>query len=82
MATVGQATTSGQVPDPMMARPGFASKTAKALGITQLTCGILSIVFGIAAIFIPSTPSYIGSPIWCGAMVIIIHVIYTNVRVF
>ena len=83
MATVGQAMTPGQVRDQMRTRPGFASKTAKALGITQLTCGILSIpsllsiVFGIAVIFTPSTnkfsASYIGSPIWCGAMVGIIQ---------
>ena len=70
MATEGQAMTPGQVRDQMRARPGFASKTAKALGITQLTCGILSIVFGIAVLFIPSGFSYIiYSPIVCGAMV-------------
>ena len=72
-ATVGQAMTPGQVRDQMRARPGFASKT---LGITQLTCGILSVVFGIAVIFAPyirnMSPSVVGCPIWCGAMVSII----------
>ena len=86
MATVGQAMTPGQVRDQMRARPGFASKTAKALGITQLTCGILSVVFGFAALFTPSmryfSLSYIGSPIWCGAMVSIIHLIYTTLHRF
>ena len=84
MATAGQAMTPGQVRDQMRARPGFASKTAKALGITQLTCGILSVVFGFAVIFTPSMRnfsfSYIGSPIWCGIMVstICLHLIYTT----
>ena len=85
MATEGQAMTPGQVRDQMRARPGFASKTAKTLGITQLTCGIVLLVFGFAVLFAPTTVrgqriSFYGSPILCGVMVstIGLHLIYTT----
>ncbi|XP_077985814.1 membrane-spanning 4-domains subfamily A member 8-like [Glandiceps talaboti] len=52
-------------------RPGFAHRLAAALGCCEIVIGVLAIILGSVAIIYESGLYYIGTPIWCGVMMVI-----------
>ncbi|KAI8501352.1 hypothetical protein Bbelb_206230 [Branchiostoma belcheri] len=53
-----------------LARPPkcFGNSAAKAVSISQVVCGGLAIVLGVVIIVLRTLSSYIGYPIWTGAL--------------
>lgn len=50
-------------------RPNYAGERAKVLGIIQIVCGILSIVFQVVSIIILAGFFPVGHGIWGGVFV-------------
>ena len=50
-------------------RPGFASQTAKVLGIAQIIFGVLLIVLQVASIVYLAGFMFVGHGIWTGIIV-------------
>eukprot|EP00058_Branchiostoma_floridae_P020814 XP_002606304.1 hypothetical protein BRAFLDRAFT_67544 [Branchiostoma floridae] len=60
----------------------FGNSAVKALSITQVVCGGLAIVLGIVIIVLRDRFSFIGYPIWIGALIITFMVLSIVSAVF
>ncbi|XP_077993637.1 uncharacterized protein LOC144447478 isoform X1 [Glandiceps talaboti] len=52
-------------------RPGFAHRVTAGLGICEITLGFLALVLGSVIIVNASGLYFVGSPIWCGVLMIL-----------
>jgi len=52
----------------------YQFKSARALGIAQIVCGVLCFIFQIAAIAVGATAAFVAPGIWCGILVSSLHV--------
>ncbi|XP_077993585.1 uncharacterized protein LOC144447435 [Glandiceps talaboti] len=52
-------------------RPGFAHRVAAGLGICEIIIGVLAIILGSVTIVNESGMYFVGSPIWCGVLMIL-----------
>ncbi|XP_070581765.1 membrane-spanning 4-domains subfamily A member 8-like [Ptychodera flava] len=51
--------------------PNFAHKASSRFGLCQIIFGIILILLGIAHFFAGVFLSFVGTPIWCGAFIIV-----------
>jgi len=49
----------------------YQFKSARALGIAQIVCGVLCFIFQIAAIAVGATAAFVAPGIWCGILFVI-----------